>query len=220
MILLTLAAVIAVAYAHLREGLFTAFTVLVNVLLAGLLAFNFWPPIANVLEPEFQGSSLAGYEDALCLVGLFALALGGLRLATMQLANREVRFAPGIDRGGAAACGALTGYLAAGFLTCVFQTLPWQENFWGFSPHTESGISGASPDQLWLSLMVRSHRGGFNPGDDQTKVFYDFEKNYALYRRYTNEREPLPLPGTRPPVVQPPTTTPTTSPAATQKEKK
>lgn len=53
----------------------------VNVVLSGLVAFAFFEPLAGVLGPLFAGTFLAGYEDALCLVFLFALSLGLLRRA-------------------------------------------------------------------------------------------------------------------------------------------
>src|SRR5262245_51789923 len=75
-LVLTLAVIAIVAYARVREGLLTAITHLVNVLLAGLLAFNFFEPIAAELQKAFKGSFLDGYEDALALFAVFAGALG------------------------------------------------------------------------------------------------------------------------------------------------
>src|SRR5262245_21888968 len=125
----TVAIMAVVAYAHIREGLFTTFAMLVNVLLAGLVAFNFWEPIATGLEPAFAGTFLRGYEDSLCLVVLFCGTLALLRWLTNSLAPSEVEYYPVLLRGGSVAFGALTGYLASGFLICVLQTLPWHENF-------------------------------------------------------------------------------------------
>ncbi len=78
---LTVLIMAGVTYAFWREGLLTALTMTVNVVLSGLVAFAFFEPLAGVLGPMFAGSFLAGYEDALCLIFLFALSLGLLRLA-------------------------------------------------------------------------------------------------------------------------------------------
>ena len=51
--LLTIVLMVAVGYAYLREGLLTAFTMFCNVFLAGLIAFNFWEPVASLIEPIF-----------------------------------------------------------------------------------------------------------------------------------------------------------------------
>src|SRR6266852_4062581 len=59
---LTIAITLALAYAYYREGLFTAFTMFCNVFLGGLIAFNFWEPLAALLEPILAGTFLRGYE--------------------------------------------------------------------------------------------------------------------------------------------------------------
>ena len=50
---LTVIIMAIVAYAFWREGPLTAFASCVNVLLAGLLAFNFWEPIADAFDSSF-----------------------------------------------------------------------------------------------------------------------------------------------------------------------
>ena len=55
LILFTLLVTLVVAYYHWGEGLFTAAGLLVCVLLAGLVTFNFWEPVANLVESGSQG---------------------------------------------------------------------------------------------------------------------------------------------------------------------
>src|SRR5207302_6291781 len=105
-----------VAYAYLREGLFTACTMAINVLLAGLIAFNFWEPLAALLDPTLAGSFLHGYEDAFCLIVLFAAALSLLRASTNNLASSRVQFEGWLQTSGGMLFGLLTGYLVSGFL--------------------------------------------------------------------------------------------------------
>src|SRR5262245_23652768 len=134
--ILTVLMMAAIAYAYFREGLFTAFCMCVNILLAGLVAFNFWEPIAAALEPLIKGTIFDGLEDALCLVILFSLTLGLLRLATNSIANKEIDYHEALDRVGGAVFGLINGYLVSGFLLCVLQTLPWHQNFWDFEYRT------------------------------------------------------------------------------------
>jgi len=56
---LTILVTLAVGYAYMREGLFTAFCMCCNVLIAGLLAFNFFEPLAELLESGLRLNSLA-----------------------------------------------------------------------------------------------------------------------------------------------------------------
>src|SRR5579884_2624838 len=121
---LLMMAVPAGLYAWL-EGATRAFLMACNVFLAGLLAFNFWEPMADALEPSLAGSAFAGFEDAFCLMAVFCGALTLLRLGVNRLVPREPEQLPAVRRAGAALFGLAAGYLAAGFLVCVLQTLPW-----------------------------------------------------------------------------------------------
>jgi hypothetical protein len=187
---LTVLIMLIVAYCHWREGLLTAACMAVNVFLAGLVAFNFWEPLADQLEPLLAGTFLLGYEDALCLVGLFAVALVLLRTAVNRLARSEPEYPAKSRQVGGAVCGLITGYLAAGFLLCVLQTLPLPVNFFGFYYEVSQNAGGAKtprvlpPDHAWLALM---HGGGFDPNGT-------FEIRYARHRRIADDREPPTLP--------------------------
>jgi hypothetical protein len=208
--------VLAVGYAFLREGVFNAFVMLCNVMIAGLVAFNFWEPIADLLDPLLSGIFLHGYEDAIVLVGLFCLTLGLLRVATNSLAPTEMQYHEILYRGGGFVLGMLTGYLTAGFLVCMMQTLPWHENFMGFDYKIDSNQASAGirrvlpPDRVWLGLMYRAGAYPFanNPdpyleSEPQTPFeryltfdkFGTFELRYARHRRYGDNREPLPYLG-------------------------
>jgi hypothetical protein len=207
---LTIIIMLAVAYAFFQEGLFTAFAMFFNVFFAGLVAFNFWEPLANKLDPVFADSFLHGYEDIVCLIGLFCITLGVLRTLTNMFANAVIDFPEALQRGGGAFFGLATGYLLSGFLLCCLQTLPWDEKFMGFSP-TYDGSSGLRdvlpPDRVWLGMMFRAGAFPFSTADEFVEELRDapsyqerrktfdkygtFELRYARYRRPNEAREPL-----------------------------
>ena len=190
---LTVLIMAGVTYAFWREGLLTALTTACNVFLAGLVAFAFWEPIADVLSSLLADTFLHGYEDALCLVVLFALALGLLRLATNNLASAHLEYHSLVRQGGIVFFGMVTGYLASGFLLCVLQTLPWHANFMGFDYHVDKNAGGAKtprvlpPDHVWLALM-HGAMPDFDPDGS-------FELRYARFRRYDDNRDALPYQG-------------------------
>ena len=205
---LTVLIMLGVAYVYWNEGLFTAFTMFVNVFLAGFIAFNFWEPLANQLE----GTNLETYGDALCLVILFSIALGLLRFVVNQFTPTKIEFPGLVQNLVGAVFGLATGYLAAGFLVCALQTLPWHENFMGFDPTyaSDQGMRDVLPsDRVWLALMHRAsayalaNRPNPNPGDsispyDKYQTFDpkgSFELRYWRYRRYGDNRPPLPYRG-------------------------
>src|SRR4051794_19837604 len=152
----TIAVVLAIAYAHHREGLFTAITMLLNVFLAGVLTFEFWEPLASALEPVFQGGILQGTEDFLVMTVIFCAFIALLRWATHSLAFSDFYLEPNLNRFGGALVGMLTGYLLAGFMVCMMETLPYHENFMGFEVRKgdEGKLRTYLPsDRVWLAVI-------------------------------------------------------------------
>lgn len=197
---LSIAIMLAVAYALMVEGLFTALCMLVNVFVAGLLAFNFYEPIATWAEANVTtGTFLGGYEDAFVLVALFWGTLAALRVGTNHLAPAEVSFQPMVQRIGGTAVGLLTGYLLAGFLVCVCQTIPFHVHFMSFDPSFESDGKALRrllpPDRVWLALMHRAGLAAFASGNETFDNEGNFELRYARYRRYEGDTYPLPYYG-------------------------
>jgi hypothetical protein len=187
-----------VAYAFWREGPFTALAMCCNVVLAGLLAFNFWEPIAAALHPSFVGNFLEGTEDAIALLLLFCPALMSLRWLTNSLARTHMEFPTVLYRGGSVLFGLLTGYFLSGFLLCTYQTLPVQQNFLGFEMYEQGKANPLRqvlpPDLFWLATMHRLSGGGLSTSEP---THFDpkgnFELRYERFRRLDSQSGP-PLP--------------------------
>jgi hypothetical protein len=210
--ILTVIVMLSVGYAFFLEGLFTAVTMCLNVLIAGLVAFNFWEPLADLLDPAFTGSAMDGYEDAFILAFLFVGSLALLRLVTNNLAPAVIDYTQVPQQGGAAVVGLLTGYLVCGFFICLMQTIPWHKNFMGFEARV-SDSDGLTrellpPDRVWLALMRRvgayslsSREDPSAPIDPNSDTYYydravtfdkyaTFELRYERYRRYGDSTNP------------------------------
>ena len=203
----TILIMLGVGYAYLREGLMTSFAMLINVLLAGTIAFNFFEPLAAMLEPTLAGTFFAGYEDYVCMIGLFSLALGILRTATNALCPAVVQFPDALQRAGGVVVGLAVGYFTTGFLVCALQTLPWHQNFMSFDAETRGAADAVRrvlpPDRVWLALMHRAGAYAFSSQEDpngkekESNSLYDkyktfdpegmFELKYARYRRYNDQ---------------------------------
>jgi hypothetical protein len=205
----TLAITGIVGYTYFKEGVFAGFAMLVGTILSGIITFQFWEPLAGLIEGEARGSPLAGFEDALVLVGLFSLSLVLFRLGIQKLTQDYIDYFPMLQQLGGAFFGLLNGYLLSGFLLCVFQTLPWHQNFLGFEPRQTSEAPYRSylpADRVWLTMM--RHAGAYafsgtavkNPEPnysayDQYETFdrmATFELRYLRYRRYGDNADPLP----------------------------
>jgi hypothetical protein len=207
---LTIVIMLAVAYAEFREGIFTSFAMLVNVVIAGVITFNFYEPLTSLTDSVVQGTFLDGYQDWFFLMLLFCLTLGLLRMATNNLTNQQIDFPAMANQFGGGVIGLLTGYLVAGFLLCVVATLPMHQNFMGFYVRSASdaGFARYFPaDRAWLSVM--RHAGAYpfsrDPDNEGAESPYDshptfdrsgtFELRYYRYRRYSDTEGPLPYQG-------------------------
>jgi hypothetical protein len=187
----TVLMVLAVGYASIMEGLFTAFMMCVNVIASSVLACTLWEPLAHEME-----GSLAGYEDMVAMILVFAVSLALLRTITNNLVNTQIEYDETLQRGGAAVFGMISGYLTAGMFVCALQTMPWSESFMGFDAKYDKDQSiirsYLPPDRLWLALMhygsdngfANSEGGGFDEGGT-------FELRYARYRRHAEGRPVL-----------------------------
>lgn len=203
MILLsTLIIMLIVGYAFWQEGAFNGFCNLVNLIIASMLVVNFFEPCAAFLEPQLDGTVIDNLEDAISMVVIFLAAYGGLRLAANQIAPFVIHYPHLVHMLGGMVFGLVVGYLASGFLWCVFQTLPWQDDFLSFQPRDAVKSKGSvflRPDRVWLAFMNKLSLGVFKTGDPDGKSFdpsASFEVRYLKYRRFKRKTgEPQPFIG-------------------------
>lgn len=201
----TIAVILIVGYAQMREGLFTAFCVFVNIVLAGLVAFCLFEPFATWMEPHLAGNFLANLEDFFALIVLWTGSFILLRSITNQFAPEMIAFEGNVQYGGAL-IGLFSGYLVAGFLICAMQTLPMHENFFDFQPRDKSDTGPRSvfpPDRVWLAIMRHAGAQAFaweeiDPGAESVYDRYttfdraaSFELRYLRYRRHSDTRGPI-----------------------------
>jgi hypothetical protein len=173
--------IIACAAVLMNEGVFSAAVIFFCTILGGLIAFNYYEPVAGLLARNL--SFLVGYEDIIAILGIFALAVTGLRLVTEQIAPTMVELPDIVHRGGGLIIGAATGWVLSGILICAFQTLPWHQNFWGYDYKSEKG-NGWNSDRYWLAYVHRATGSifesappeRFDPGASFTIRYHDFRR--------------------------------------------
>ncbi len=186
----TVAIMLACVYAFWRQGVLPAFAMAVNILLAGLIAFNFFEWLAEQLDGMLADSFLHRYEDSFCLVALFCLTLAFLRWASNELIHAVLDYHPAVQQGGAVLFGLMAGYLVAGFMLCVAQALPMDEHFMNFEARIDPESRGAKlrrvmpPDRVWLALMHRASKETFVWGEES--VPFDADGSFEL--RYRERR--------------------------------
>lgn len=207
MIVATGLIIFAVGWAQYRNGMFTSCTMLISVLIAGLVAFELFEPIADVMDVSFQNGALAGCEDFIVIMLLFCPTLYGLRWASNYLAPEMLDAHGALQYFGAGAVGLFTGYLLGGFLICATQTLPLDVRFLDFEPREtgEAGYRSIFPgDRVWLALMQHAGDKPFKWKDDPSTdppqpLTFDrsstFELRYLRHRRSSEARPPIPYTG-------------------------
>ena len=129
------------------EGIWGAAQTFLCVLLAGLMAMNFFEPLAN----SIRGAVGDNYADIVALLGLFTGLVLALRMGTEQLAPSYIQVIPMLDTVGKWAFGAVTGYLTMAILLTALHTAPLPREFLGFKPEKNNFFSFA-PDRQWLGF--------------------------------------------------------------------
>lgn len=184
--LLTLSWMLSLGVLQLREGVFRAWLLFVNVFFAGLLTFDWFEPTARALALLGPGWDL--FADAVAIAGLFSVVLLGMRAITGRLISVEPALPWLVRRVGGFGLGAVTGYLTAGIVLCMVQTLPLPERFLGYDP--DDGIGLGAPDRVWLATVHRASGVVFDRPRGQTRWFDadgSFIARYARYRRLATD---------------------------------
>jgi hypothetical protein len=174
-----------------NEGLWSAAVLLINVLLAGIIAVNFFEPLANWFDSMMP--SLTYFWDFLSVWICFSLALVALRLTTGFLSRHRVRFKRPVDVGGGVFFAVCVGWVMMQFTLFTFHLAPLGRNFLGFQQQPDTRmIFGLAPDRTWLALMNDLSTGSlsrpapdpaanphaFNPQDDFILKYGQRRKQY------------------------------------------
>jgi hypothetical protein len=136
-----------VAWCVAEEGPFGAAITLLSVVFAGLLAMNFFEPVAAALE-----GTLKRYADVASLVGLFAVLVFAFRALTDKLAPTTIELDARVYQFGRWFFGAAAGYVTMAFLLTALHTAPLPRTFLGFKPERRNLFDVDAPDRRWLAF--------------------------------------------------------------------
>ena len=130
------------------EGIWGAAQTFLCTLLAGLVAMNFFEPLAHAI----RGLVGENYADIVALLGLFTGLVFALRMGTEQLAPSYIQVIPILDTIGKWGFGVITGYLTMAIFLTALHTAPLPRDFLGFKPE-RNNFFGNAPDRQWLGFM-------------------------------------------------------------------
>ena len=129
------------------EGVWGAAQTFLCTLLAGLIAMNYFEPLAK----QLSGFLPDNYCDIVALLGLFAGVCTALRMGAEQLSPSYVQVYPMLDTAGRWVVGAATGYLTMAIVLTALHTAPLPREFAGFKPE-RNNFFGSAPDRQWLGF--------------------------------------------------------------------
>ncbi len=162
---------------------------LINVVTAGLIAVNFFEPLADYLQG--MQASYTYLFDFLAIWAVFALTASILRTITDRLSTIKVKFRKPFDQIGSIFFGAWVGWVMVCLTLMSLHTAPLARNFMqgAFQPEPSSRMFfGLAPDRQWLGFSQKSSTGVFGHGL-AFDPFGEFILKYAE-RRERFEKEP------------------------------
>ena len=148
--LILLAVFAGVTYVVASEGAVGAVTTFFCTLFAGLLAMNFFEPLAGLLDGA--GGFFRERSDVVALLGLFAAFVTGLRLACENIAVRLLKLPRLVYEAGRWLGAAGTGYVTTAILLTAMHVAPLPREFLGFKPERQNFFGADAPDRRWLGF--------------------------------------------------------------------
>jgi hypothetical protein len=197
--LLLLAVIAAVTWCVASEGAWGSALTFLSVLIAGLLAMNWFESLAEFLQATVGSSpEMSMRWDVISLLGLFALFTFGLRTLTDQMMPTFVQVHPIAFNVSRWAFGVMTGYLTAAILLTALHVSPLPRNFWDFTPERNNLLDASAPDRQWLaytqyvseSILRKGQFGPIFDGDQFSAIpngtretWSSFPMRYAMRRQ-------------------------------------
>ena|SRR5688572_17322234 len=132
----------------LASGLWGNLIMVFNVLLAALIATNYFEPLAGWLDGQMP--SYTFLVDFIAMWLIFSLSIVVLRAITDTLSRVKVRFKKPVELVGGLVCGGIVGWLMICFSLFSLHTAPLGVTFLGggFNPGANM-FFGMAPDRSW-----------------------------------------------------------------------
>ncbi len=164
------------------EGIWSNAIRLINVVTAGLLAMNFFEPMARFLDGV--DSTFTYFWDFISLWVIFGVSMVAFRYLTGFASRIKVRFLKVADQIGSPVLALWVGWVLVSFTLTTFHTAPLARNFlFGAFRPGEKMFLGMAPDQQWLGFVQQVSKGSFSRS---IPVAFDpngqFIANYAIRR--------------------------------------
>jgi hypothetical protein len=154
--------VAGVAWCVASEGPWGAASTLIAVIVAGLLAMNFFEPLASKFPSSIEWRTRA---DIISLLGLFAVFTMALRMACEYVMPTQIEVHPLAYNAMRWGLAAATGYVTMAILLTALHTAPLPREFMGFRPERANLLDAMAPDRQWLAFTQHTSEHIFTTGN-------------------------------------------------------
>ncbi len=177
-----------------NEGMWNNTLTLLNILLAALLATNYFEPVADLLEERIPTWT---YQlDLVAIWGIFVVAFSILRATTDQLSKTQVKFKLPIEQVGRVLTAAAVGCFMMGFTHVTLHTAPLSRTAFRGSfqaKYASKDFLGMAPDQWWLIYVKHVSKNGlagseFDPQNAFILKYGARRQNFAKLDGLTTKR--------------------------------
>jgi hypothetical protein len=179
------------------QGLWSCAINVINITLAGLIATNFWEPLAGLIDQN-TSNSYTYMLDAPLLWALFAVSFIVLRSLTGSLSEHHVEFIKPVDLAGRSLLALWCGWVFTCFTAFTMLTAPIGATpVGGWSTPEAKGFLFLSPERQWLALAQSRSRGALSRGkfttspphpDDAQRNVETFDPNSEFTFKYHARR--------------------------------
>ncbi len=122
-----------------------------NVLFAGIIAFNFYEPLAGLLAANV--SFISHMADMICLMAVFCVALTLLRLTTETIAPTMVRFPSIVYNIGRFVFAVAASTVTVAILLLAFECAPVHKKVFNVIDYNYKPPFGRGLDHEWLGFF-------------------------------------------------------------------
>ncbi len=161
--------ILLLTYALSSEGLWGAALMFFNVVFGGLIAFNFYEPLAKLIDSTGIGW---GFSDTLSLLSIFCVSVMLLRMTTETLAPAMVRFPVPIYHAGRVFFALATSLVTMSILVLAFHTAPVHKKIFGAIDYKYKPPFGMGLDHQWLGFFQYTTGGIFAHSGSGTRDPY------------------------------------------------
>jgi len=173
-----------------RDGVWSNAIALVNVVLAGLLAMNFYEWLAKFMTNYSDDiHAYVAFFDFLALWICFILFMVVFRAITDVVSRVRVRFLKIVDQVGGIVLSLCIGWIMIGFTLVSLHAAPLAQYplFGAFQPQNSMFLGMFAPDREWLGFTRYQSKNGYCRAGDKDSFPPDFIEKQLLRRMHIED---------------------------------